>query len=153
MLVWTSTASRCCGRPSDAPETIPERYRGRTLYRHNPNVTLMRTSAEECRRIGEWIGRKLNACEGDVRFLIPELGVSALDIEGGAFFDPQADAALFKAIETTLVVTGKRRLQRLPLHINDPQFAGAIVAATHGEMQVFDIRGHLLFEREGHDLQ
>ena len=49
------------------------------------------------------------------------------DIVLGEF--PQADAALFKAIETTLVVTGKRRLQRLPLHINDPQFAGAIVAA------------------------
>lgn len=112
-----------------APDTIPERYRGRNLYRHNPNVTLMRTTAGECRQIGEWIARKLNACEGEVRLLIPEKGISALDIEGGAFFDPQADAALFDAVEATLVATSKRRIQRLPLHINDPQFAEAAVAA------------------------
>lgn len=112
-----------------APETIPEKYRSRNLYRHNPNVTLMRTTADECRRIGEWIARKLNACDGEVRFLIPEKGVSALDIEGGPFFDPEANAALFQAIEQTLAVTPRRRLQRLPLHINDPEFAEAAVAA------------------------
>ena len=88
-----------------APQTVPEHYRGRLLYEHNPNVTLMRTTADECREIGEWIGAKLNACEGPVRFLIPEKGVSALDIEGGAFFDPEADAALFDAIERTIKPT------------------------------------------------
>lgn len=112
-----------------APETVPERHRGRNLYKHNSNVTLMRTTAEECIAIGRWIGRKLNACEGEVRFLIPEKGVSALDIEGGPFFDPDADAALFTALEETVVATPRRRLQRLPLHINDPQFAEAAVAA------------------------
>ncbi len=56
----------------------------RQFYEHNPNVTLMRTTAEECRAIGEWIGARLNRCDGPVRFLIPEKGVSALDIEGGA---------------------------------------------------------------------
>jgi uncharacterized protein (UPF0261 family) len=112
-----------------APDTIPQKYRGRLFYRHNPNVTLMRTTAEECRHIGEWIAGKLNACEGEVRLLIPEKGVSALDIEGGAFFDPAADAALFNAIERTLIPTPKRRLQRLPLHINDPEFAEAAAAA------------------------
>ena len=54
-----------------APETVPPHYAGRLLYKHNPNVTLMRTTAEECRAIGEWLGEKLNACEGPVRFLIP----------------------------------------------------------------------------------
>ncbi|WP_157019910.1 Tm-1-like ATP-binding domain-containing protein [Mesorhizobium xinjiangense] len=112
-----------------APETIPERYRGRKFYKHNPNVTLMRTTAEECRRIGEWIGAKLNQCAGPVRFLIPEKGVSALDIEGGAFFDPEADAALFEALEETIQQTNSRRVVRLPLHINDPEFAAAAVAA------------------------
>ena len=63
-----------------------------------------------------------------MRFLIPEKGVSALDIEGGAFFDPQADAALFEALEATLVETPDRRLLRYPLHINDPAFAEAAVA-------------------------
>lgn len=112
-----------------APETIPEKHRGRLFYNHNSNVTLMRTTAEECQAIGEWIGGKLNACEGPVRFLIPEKGVSALDIEGGAFRDPEADAALFSALEATVRQTDSRRIERLPLHINDPEFAEAAVAA------------------------
>ena len=115
-----------------APETIPEKLRDRLFYNHNSNVTLMRTTAEECRAIGEWIGRKLNACEGPVRFLIPEKGVSALDIEGGAFWDPEADAALFEALEATVRQSANRRIERLPLHINDPEFAEAAVAAFQG---------------------
>ncbi|TIL70602.1 MAG: UPF0261 family protein [Mesorhizobium sp.] len=112
-----------------APPTIPERYSGRLFYEHNPNVTLMRTTPDESRRIGEWIGAKLSLCEGPVRFLIPEKGVSALDIEGGAFFDPEADAALFEALERTIMPDDTRRVIRLPLHINDPEFAKAAVAA------------------------
>jgi uncharacterized protein (UPF0261 family) len=111
-----------------APETIPAVFQGRKLYKHNPNVTLMRTTADECRRIGKWIGTKLNACEGEVRFLIPEKGVSALDAEGAAFFDPQADAALFAALEATIIQTDRRKIVRLPYHINDPAFAEAAVA-------------------------
>jgi uncharacterized protein (UPF0261 family) len=112
-----------------APDTIPGRFRDRKFYKHNPNVTLMRTTADECREIGEWIGNKLNACNGPVRFLIPEKGVSALDIEGGAFFDAEADAALFEALEATIQQTDERRLVRLPLRINDPEFAEAAAAA------------------------
>ena len=112
-----------------APDTIPDRYRDRLFHIHNPNVTLMRTTAEENREIGVWIARKLNACPGPVRFLIPEHGVSALDAEGGAFHDPEADAALFDALDATLDHTPDRRLVRLPLHINDPAFADALVAA------------------------
>ncbi|PTE08370.1 Tm-1-like ATP-binding domain-containing protein [Mesorhizobium helmanticense] len=112
-----------------APPTIPERYRGRLFYEHNPNVTLMRTTPQECRAIGEWIGERLGRCDGPVRFLIPEKGVSALDIDGGAFFDPEADAALFEAIERTIQPSANRRMTRLPLHINDPEFAKAAVAA------------------------
>jgi uncharacterized protein (UPF0261 family) len=112
-----------------APETVPERYAGRLFYRHNPNVTLMRTTPTECAQIGRWIGERLNLCPGPMSFLIPEKGVSALDIEGGAFFDPQADAALFEALEATIKPTASRRILRLPLHINDPQFAKAAVAA------------------------
>jgi uncharacterized protein (UPF0261 family) len=112
-----------------APPTIPERFRDRLFYKHNPNVTLMRTTPEECREIGRWIAGKLNACNGPVRFLIPEKGVSALDMEGGAFWNPEADGALFEAIEATLKAAPDRRLIRLPLHINDPEFAEAAVAA------------------------
>ncbi len=110
------------------PDSVPERYRGRLLYRHNPQVTLMRTTVEECRQIGDWIAERLNSCEGPVRFLIPEKGVSALDAPGAAFHDPVADAALFEAIERTLKPAPTRRLIRLPYHINDPEFADALVA-------------------------
>jgi uncharacterized protein (UPF0261 family) len=110
-----------------AMETVPAQFRGRTLYRHNPQVTLMRTTPDECCQIGEWIGHKLNACRGPVRFLIPEQGVSAIDAPGQPFYDPAADAALFAALESTLQQTALRRLVRLPLHINDPKFADALV--------------------------
>jgi uncharacterized protein (UPF0261 family) len=112
-----------------APETVPQRYAGRTFYRHNPNVTLMRTTPAECRDIGAWIAAKLNSCRGPVRFLIPERGVSALDAPGGAFHDPEADAALFDALDTGIEKTPDRQVRRLPLHINDPEFAVALVAA------------------------
>lgn len=108
-----------------APDTMPKEFAGRRFYHHNSNVTLMRTTPEECRRIGQWIGRKLSACSGPVRFLIPEKGVSALDIEGGQFFDPEADEALFSAIESAFELSANRRIERLPLHINDPAFAKA----------------------------
>ncbi len=118
-----------------APETIPPNYRGRNFYKHNPNVTLMRTTARECRQIGAWIAGRLNRCHGDVRLLIPERGVSALDIEGGPFFDPEADAALFDALDETLEKTARRRIERLPCHINDLEFASAAVAAFHSIAQ------------------
>jgi uncharacterized protein (UPF0261 family) len=107
-------------------ESVPEKFRSRKLHVHNPQVTLMRTTPEECRQIGSWIAEKLNACQGPVRFLIPEKGVSALDIAGGAFFDPEADAALFDALQEGVRATPERRLIRLPLHINDPEFSDAL---------------------------
>ena len=110
-----------------APDSVPARLRGRTLYHHNPQVTLMRTTEAECAEIGAWIAGRLNACDGPVRFLVPEGGVSALDAPGQPFFDPHADAALFDALERGIEQTGRRRLVRLPHHINDPQFAAALV--------------------------
>ena len=112
-----------------APETVPEHYRGRTFYPHNPQVTLMRTTADENERMGCWIGERLNRMEAPVRFLLPEGGVSALDAPGQPFHDPAADAALFKALEQTVRRTSSRQLVRLPHHINDPQFAAALVDA------------------------
>jgi len=108
-------------------ETIPESYQGRKFYPHNPQVTLMRTTIEENTRQGEWIAARLNQCEGPVRFLIPEGGVSALDAPCQAFWDPEADAALFAALEANLVQTPQRRLVRVPCHINDPLFAKTAV--------------------------
>jgi uncharacterized protein (UPF0261 family)/ABC-type branched-subunit amino acid transport system ATPase component len=110
-------------------DTVPERFKGRRLYRHNPTVTLMRTSADECRAIGEFIAAKLNAMRGPVRFLIPEGGVSAIDRPGQPFHDPEADQQLFGSIERAFRSGPDRQLQRLPLHINDEAFAEALVAA------------------------
>jgi uncharacterized protein (UPF0261 family) len=110
-------------------ETVPQKFRSRNLYRHNPQVTLMRTTPDENRAIGAFIADKLNACDGPIRFLIPERGVSALDAEGQPFWDPEADEELFTAIEFGVRWTEQRRLVKLPLHINDPAFADAAVAA------------------------
>jgi len=110
-------------------DTVPERFKGRNLYRHNPSVTLMRTTAEECRQIGEFIAAKLNAMRGPVRFLIPEQGVSAIDRQGQPFFDAAADKLLFDTIQGQFRAGPQRSLQRLPLHINDEAFADALVAA------------------------
>jgi uncharacterized protein (UPF0261 family) len=94
---------------------------------HNPQVTLMRTTPEENRAIGEWIATRLNACEGDVRFLLPLGGVSAIDAPDKPFHDPAADEALFAAIRTTFRQTPKRRLIELPHNVNDTPFAAAVV--------------------------
>lgn len=112
-----------------APDTVPERYRDRLFYRHNQQVTLMRTTADESARIGRWIGERLNAMEGQVRFFLPEGGVSALDAPGQPFDDPAARRALFEALEATVRQTPGRQLIRLPQNINDPAFASAVVAA------------------------
>jgi uncharacterized protein (UPF0261 family) len=110
-----------------APETVPDKYRGRLFYAHNPQVTLMRTTAEENRLMGEWIAARLNRCNGPIRFLIPEAGVSALDAPGQPFHDAQADEALFETLERRVKQTPIRRLERLPHHINDPEFSAALV--------------------------
>jgi uncharacterized protein (UPF0261 family) len=110
-----------------APETVPERYRGRKFYPHNPQITLMRTTVEENIGQARWIAERLNRCEGAVRFLLPMGGVSALDAPGKAFWDPEADAALFETLASELKQTDHRKLVRVPSHINDPLFAETAV--------------------------
>lgn len=112
-----------------APDTVPAAFSGRTFYEHNAQVTLMRTTAQENRSCGEFLARKLDALTGPAVFLIPEGGVSALDAPGQAFHDPDADAALFETIESSVRRNGVVR--RVPHHINDPAFADAVVAAFH----------------------
>ena len=109
-----------------ARDTVPERYCQRRLVEHNPQITLMRTSADECREMGRMIGQQLNRCEGEVRFLYPEGGFSLLDQPGAPFHDPDADEAFYTALDQTLEQTARRRLIRLPHAINDPAFAAAL---------------------------
>jgi uncharacterized protein (UPF0261 family) len=106
-------------------DTVPEAFRGRTLYVHNPQVTLMRTTPDECRRLGEVIAGKLNAATGPTTLFIPRKGVSMIDAEGMPFWSPEADAALFDALRTNLD-RSKVDLVELDAHINDPAFADAL---------------------------
>jgi uncharacterized protein (UPF0261 family) len=108
-------------------ETVPQQYRGRTLYPHNPQVTLMRTTVDENIQQARWIANRLNQCDGEVRFLLPLGGVSALDAPGQPFWAPDADAALFETLTMEFQQTDRRKLVRLPYHINDPEFALAAV--------------------------
>jgi uncharacterized protein (UPF0261 family)/ABC-type branched-subunit amino acid transport system ATPase component len=110
-------------------DTLPARCQGRKLVMHNANVTLMRTTADENRAAGEWIGERLNLMEGPVRFLLPEGGVSMLDRPGAPFHDPEADAALFAAIEKTVRPTNRRVVERVRANINDAAFVDAVINA------------------------
>ncbi|HMB46638.1 MAG TPA: Tm-1-like ATP-binding domain-containing protein [Afifellaceae bacterium] len=112
-----------------ARETVPPQFAGRLFHVHNPQVTLMRTSKDENRAFGEWIAGRLNRMAGPVRFLIPQGGVSAIDVPGQPFHDPDADAALFEALENGVNQTAERRLVRLPYAINDPAFSDAVLEA------------------------
>ncbi len=104
-----------------APETVPERYRGRRLYEWNPTVTLMRTTPEENVALGAIIAEKVNLSAAPVTVLLPLKGVSQLDSPGGEFWWPEADGALYDAIRANL--RPDIPVVELDLNINDPAFA------------------------------
>ncbi len=106
-------------------DSVPQPFRSRRLYRHNANVTLMRTTAEESLRIGCDIGRKLSQAQGASAILLPSQGVSALDGRGQPFDDPEARGALFRGIRSAAKGV---ETTTLDCHLNDPEFAEA--AAT-----------------------
>jgi uncharacterized protein (UPF0261 family) len=116
------------------PATVPERFRSRRFYQHNPNVTLMRTTPDENARLGETIARKLNAAKGPVWFFYPAQGVSAIDREGQPFHDSAADGAFRAALKENLAPSVT--LVELDCHINDEAFAAAmaeaLIAAVRG---------------------
>lgn len=107
-------------------ETVPERFRNRNLYVHNPTITLMRTTPAECAELGRRIGAKLNAAAGPVALFIPRGGVSAIATQGGVFHDPVADAALIEALLAT--VGDEVEVHDLAHDINDPRFAEAMAS-------------------------
>jgi uncharacterized protein (UPF0261 family) len=107
--------------------SVPERFRNRKLHVHNDQVTLMRTSIEENRQIATFIADKLNQSIAPLRLLIPERGLSSIDIPGQPFYDPAADAALFDELDRRLKVTPDRQLIRLPYDISADQFSTALV--------------------------
>jgi uncharacterized protein (UPF0261 family) len=108
-------------------DTVPEKFRGRRFYQHNPTVTLMRTTPEENDQLGQEIAHKASAAKGPTAVLLPMRGVSALDAVGKPFWWPQADVALFQSIRNW--ISPHVRLVELDLHINDPAFAEAAAGA------------------------
>ncbi len=118
-----------------AKETVPEKFKDRNLYVHNSQVTLMRTTPEECAEIGTWIANKLNQTSGPVRFFLPLGGVSMIDAPDMPFHDPEANATLFAAIENTFEETDNHKLVKSDHHLNDPEFAEALVDAFREVME------------------
>jgi uncharacterized protein (UPF0261 family) len=110
-------------------ETVPERFRERRLYVHNPTITLMRTTPEECAELGRRIARKLNAARGPVSLFVPLRGISLIAVEGQVFYDPDADEALLAALREDL--DDSVDVRELNTDINDPAFAEAIADRLH----------------------
>ncbi len=105
-------------------ESMPERYRSRTLYRWNPNVTLLRTNVEENTQIGAMIAAAANASSAPVAIVLPLKGVSMLDSPGGEFWDSAADKACFDTIKQQ--VRPGIPVIELDHNINDPEFSAAV---------------------------
>jgi uncharacterized protein (UPF0261 family) len=103
------------------PQTVPEKFRSRRFYQHNPTVTLMRTTPEENDRLGKEIAEKASAARGPTAVLVPLRGVSAIDATGQPFWWPEADAALFQSLRNW--ISPQVELIELDRHINDPEFA------------------------------
>jgi uncharacterized protein (UPF0261 family) len=112
-----------------AMETVPEQFRNRNLYVHNPTVTLMRTTPEECAELGWRIALKLNAAVGPTALFVPLKGVSMIAVDGQPFHDPAADEALFGALREHL--GPEVEAHWLELDVNDEAFALAMANRLH----------------------
>jgi uncharacterized protein (UPF0261 family) len=110
-------------------ESVPAQFESRDLYVHNPTVTLMRTTPEECAELGRQIGRKLSAATGPTALFVPLRGVSMIAIEGQPFHDPAADAALRDGLHETLAESVE--VHELDMDINDPAFADSMADRLH----------------------
>ena len=103
-------------------DTVPKKFAGRNLYKHNPTVTLMRTTADENREVGEKLAEKLNMASGKTALLLPLKGVSAIDAEGQPFYGPEEDQVLFQTLRDE-VNRDSVEIMELDYNINDQAFA------------------------------
>jgi uncharacterized protein (UPF0261 family) len=111
-------------------DTVPDQFRDRNLYVHNPITTLMRTTAAENTELGARLARRLNAATGPTSLFLPLRGVSAIDVDGAPFRDEAADHALFGAIHDGLD-TQRVELVEMDTDINDDRFADAMADRLH----------------------
>ncbi len=110
-----------------SPETIPAKFSGRNFYPHNPQVTLMRTTPEECAQLGKILAEKVNLSTGPVTVLLPKSAISVISAAGQKFHDAAADTALFGAIKSNL--RNDIELIEMDCAINDAIFSEACVNA------------------------
>jgi len=110
-------------------DTVPEQFRSRNLYVHNPTVTLMRTTPEECAELGKRVARKLSGAKGPTALFVPLRGISMIATEGQPFHDAAADEALFSAVREDLAQNVE--LHELDIDVNDPGFALAMADRLH----------------------
>jgi hypothetical protein len=115
------------------PATIPAKFAGRTFYHHNPQVTLMRTTPEECAELGRILAEKVNAYTGPVSVLLPLKAISIISAPGQPFHDPAADAALFASIKQH--VRSGIPVVELDCEINAPEFALACAEVLLGMLR------------------
>ena len=113
-------------------QTVPDQFADRTFYQHNAQVTLLRTSPEECAQLGQIIAEKVNAYTAPVTVLLPTKAISVISAEGKPFHDPAADAALFAAIRQHL--RPGIPLIEMDVEINDPAFSTACAEALLGNL-------------------
>jgi uncharacterized protein (UPF0261 family) len=107
-----------------APETVPERYRNRKSYYHNPVATLVRLDRDEMAELGRVVAQRLNESRGPVRVVAPSQGFSLADVEGGDLWDPDADAAFLEALSSGL--RAETAFELVDTHVNDPAFADLV---------------------------
>jgi uncharacterized protein (UPF0261 family) len=115
-------------------DSVPAQFEDRNLYVHNPTITLMRTTPEEMAELGRRIARKLNGAAGPTVLFVPLKGVSAIDVEGQPFHDPEADRALFAALREG-IDAGKVEVHEVDADVNDPAFATAMADRLHELVQ------------------
>ncbi len=104
--------------------TVPGKYNGRNFYKHNPTVTLMRTTVEENRQLGLMIAEKLNMCTAKAALLLPLQGVSMIDSPGQPFYGPEEDAMLFKTLKDN-ITNPLVEIIEINANINDIEFSTA----------------------------
>ncbi|VYS71599.1 unnamed protein product [Arabidopsis thaliana] len=110
-------------------DTIPSHFQTRKIHVHNEQVSLIRTTAEENKKFARFIADKLNKSTSKVRVCIPEKGLSALDAPGKPFCDPEATGALINELQGLIQTNDDRQVNIYSHHINDPEFAEALVAS------------------------
>ena len=115
------------------PETIPDKWRGRQMYYHNPVYTLIRPTVEEMREIARRMAKKLNAATGPVKVVLPLGGMSIGGLEGGTTYDPEGDRAFFETLKESL--SPDIPVVEEEMHVNEKPFADRILEAFQEVME------------------